>query len=104
MSLEFNKAPSTLPRRKLVNTPENHGTDQFRWRTAIASEEIASEEVSVMLNLAGQNIKKGLVRSHINQAGSAQGRAGPAPPLPGFKMCRGHLLKSRRFTIPPDMI
>lgn len=35
-----------------------------------------------MLNLAGQNIKKGLVRSHINQLSAVQGRAGPAPPLP----------------------
>lgn len=83
MSLEFNKAPSKLPHRKLINTPENHGTDQFRWRREIASEEIASEEISVMLNPTGWNIKKGPARSHINQLPAAQGRAGAAPALPG---------------------
>lgn len=92
MSLEFNKAPSTVPHRKLINTPENHGTDQFRWRTEIVSEEIASEEISVMLNLTGWNIKKGLVRSHINQLPAIQGKAGAAPPLPGKLHCGSKLL------------
>lgn len=91
MSPEFNKASSTPPHRKLINTPENHGTDQFRWRTEIASEEIASEEISVMLNLAGWNIKKGLVRSHINQLPAVQDRAAPAPPLPGNLLCCSRL-------------
>lgn len=91
MSLVFNKASSSPPHRKLINTPENRGTDQFRWRTDIVSEEIASEEISVMLNLAGWNIKKGLVRSHINQLPAVQGRAAPAPPLPGNLHCGGRL-------------
>lgn len=91
MSLVFNKASSTSPHRKLINTPENRGTDQFRWRTEIVSEEIASEEISVMLNLAGWNIKKGLVRSHINQLPAVQGRAPPAPPLPGNLHCSSRL-------------
>lgn len=91
MSLAFNKASSTPPHRKLINTPENRGTDQFRWRTEIASEEIASEEISVMLNLAGWNIKKGLVRSHINQLPAVQGRAALAPPLPGYLHCSSRL-------------
>lgn len=91
MFLVFNKACSTPPHRKLINTPENRGTDQFRWRTEIVSEEIASEEISVMLNLAGWNIKKGLVRSHINQLPAVQGRAAPAPPLPENLHCSSRL-------------